>query len=99
MRYFHAGLLACWLSISGCAGGLLQVAMNKNENLTVEQIEAYQKTGHKVFFCFQIGGPPPIGNTTILVVPQTVTPQFNFGSNCQLVGGMVDTPGLKPVAP
>ena len=92
-RLVYAGGLAVLLSLEwGCAGGLLQIAMNKDINLTPEQIKAYQETGHKVFFCFTVGGPPPVGNTTILVVPQTVNPVFNFGSNCTLIQGLVDQP-------
>lgn len=86
MRYFIAAfLLGLMLSVNGCATMLLQG--QGAANLTPEQIDAYSKIGQDVYWCFQIGGPPPVGNTTLLIMPKTVKPKISYGSNCQLMTG------------
>ena len=77
-------LIFGFLLLGGCTGVLLQGAMNKGDNLTPEQIEAYNKVGGKVYSCFQIAGPPPAGGTTILVVPKEAPVTVKFLPNCML---------------
>lgn len=96
--------IALLCSVSGCAGVLLQGVDNK-ASLTPEQIDAYNRVGSAVYGCFQLGGPPPAGNTTWIVMPKTATTNLTFMSNCMITGGSGATvlnPGIPfggPIAP
>lgn len=84
-----AFLLACLLSLDGCAGILLTTAMNHPEDiLPPEQIRAYNEVGYNVYGCITIGGPPPAGNALFIIVPKTgvVTPTLpRFSDGCHLL--------------
>lgn len=73
--------------LPGCALTLLKSAMDKNDNLSPEQIEAYNKVGLDVYACFEAGGPPPSGNLVFMLWPKTKDPKVSFGPNCQIVRG------------
>lgn len=78
-------LLLLLFSVPGCAFTLLKNAMDKNENLSPEQIEAYSKIGLDVYACFEVGGPPPMGNVVFMLWPKTKELKASFGPNCQIV--------------
>ena len=81
-----ASLLSVLLSASGCTGMLIGNALQQGQQLTAEQIKAYNDVGSNVYGCFQIGGPPPAGNTVWLVVPKNSTaPLPKFGDNCHVI--------------
>jgi hypothetical protein len=71
--------------LSGCSSILMGSSINHGANLTPEQIEAYGKVGSAVYTCFQIGGPPPAGNTMVILIPKDKTMAFIFGDNCHLI--------------
>lgn len=79
--------LIATLWLSGCSGILLHHAMDPQSSLlTPEQIDAYDKVGSDVYTCFQVGGPPPIGQVVLLTWPKTKPPpQIVFGANCQIL--------------
>lgn len=78
-------LWALLILLPGCAFTLLQNALNKNENLSPEQIEAYNKIGLDVYACFEVGGPPPTGNMVFMLWPKLKAFDGGFGPNCQIV--------------
>ena len=79
-----AAMLALLLALNGCAAQLIGNAIGQGQNLTPEQIKAYNEIGANVYGCFQIGGPPPAGNTQWVVVPKDgAAPKF--GDNCHIV--------------
>jgi hypothetical protein len=71
------------LGLSSCMTTLLTGQVAKE--MTAEQIKAYKESGQDVYGCFQIGGPPPAGNTLWLVVPKGVVVNSQFGDNCHLI--------------
>ena len=87
MKDFVLGsLLACVLSLTGCTGMLIGNALQQGQNLTPEQIKAYNDVGANVYGCFQIGGPPPAGNTQWIVIPKgSNAPLPRFGDMCHLI--------------
>ena len=79
-------LLAVVLSLNGCAAMLISSAMNKpNEALPPETIKAYNDIGSKVFACFNLGGPPPVGTALFIIVPRTAEVSPKFGDGCHLL--------------
>ncbi len=60
-------------------------ALNQGKDLTPEQIKALNEVGSAVYGCFQIGGPPPAGNTVWIVVPKGAAVPDTFGDNCHLL--------------
>lgn len=70
--------------LPGCTSMLIGNALSQGQNLTPEQIEQYQKTGSAVYGCFQVGGPPPVGNTQWVVLPHG-SPAPKFGDNCHII--------------
>lgn len=80
IKWVKVGILA--LSLSGCALVGLSAVTN---SMTPEQIAAHEKAGKDVYGCFTVGGPPPIGGTTWIVVPKGAKPNLSFGANCQLI--------------
>ena len=86
MKLLLTGLvLLCMFAVFGCSGILLHHAMDKGENLTPAQIREYNESGHAVYGCFQIGGPPPVGNTIWLIVPKGAAINFQITDNCHLL--------------
>ncbi len=82
----NAAMLAVLLSMTtGCAGILMSNAIHQGQDLTPEQIKAYNESGSAVYGCFQIGGPPPAGNTVWIVIPKGQPVAFKFGDNCHVV--------------
>lgn len=73
------------LVLGGCSGIALLHGIDSSQGLTTEQIKALRDTGHSVYGCFQIGGPPPAGNTVWVVVPQSTPINFLFGDNCHIL--------------
>jgi hypothetical protein len=82
MRSF---LLLAVLSLTGCSGLALIHAVDRGDALTPEQIKAYKEMNQAVYGCFQIGGPPPAGNTVWIVVPANSPINFKFGDNCHVI--------------
>lgn len=83
-RFLLIALFA--LSLPGCSGFyLINSALGKGENLTPDQIKAYQATGSDVYGCFQIGGPPPAGNTNWIIIPKNAPKKPAFGDNCHVL--------------
>jgi hypothetical protein len=85
--WLYGALIASFLSLTapGCAAALIGKALDKDQTLTAEQIKAYNDVGSAVYGCFQIGGPPPAGNTVWIVAPKGVTMTFKFGDNCHVL--------------
>lgn len=83
MKKFIFLLALAWL-LASC-GGFLLSQVTHPERMTPEQIAAYEKLNKDVYVCFTLGGPPPIGGTTWIVVPKDSKPNLSFGSNCQLI--------------
>jgi len=78
MRYFFLLLL---LFQSSC----IMAALSRPDNLTAEQIKAYNDVGYDVYGCFKISGPPPIGGLTILTLPKGKKSNLSFSPNCELL--------------
>ena len=76
-----AGLLA-----PGCA-----ITARNAAELSPEQIQELRDQGHEIIKCFQICGPPPSGNTTIIVVPRRAIAKFKFSANCAIIEGSLET--------
>ena len=73
-------LIVSLLFVSGCAGLIGNVS--RPDNLSPEQIRAYNEAGLDVYGCFQIGGPPPAGNTTWITIPKGSKSNVKFLPNC-----------------
>ena len=82
--------LFCILLISLLASGCAITARNAAE-LSPEQIQELRDQGHEIIKCFQIGGPPPVGNTTIIIVPRRSIAKFKFSANCGILEGSLET--------
>ena len=80
IKWVGVGILAFLLS-----GGALVGLSALTNPMTSEQIAAHEKAGRDVYGCFTVGGPPPIGGTTWIVVPKGAKPTLSFGANCQLI--------------
>jgi hypothetical protein len=80
-----ATILAAVLLAGGCTGILMADAARQGKDLTPEQIKAYNEIGSAVYGCFQIGGPPPAGNTVWIIVPKGTEAKFHFADNCHLI--------------
>ncbi len=80
---FGLSLLAPFL-LGGC---LLAAFQNPDisKQLTPEQIAAYRDLNMDVAFCFSIGGPPPVGNSMIILLPKGTKPTPMFGDGCHIV--------------
>ena len=86
MRLLLQGaLLLCLYATFGCSGILLHHAIDKGQVLSQEQIQAYRDMNMDVYGCFQIGGPPPAGNTVWIVVPKESVVSIRFGDNCHVI--------------
>lgn len=84
--WLSAILLAVMLSATGCTGMLIGNALQQGQNLTPEQIKAYNDVGVNIYGCFQIGGPAPAGNTQWLFISKSSTaPLPKFGDGCHIV--------------
>lgn len=81
------GILALMLLGSGCIAGLAN--FSRPDNLTPEQIEAYNKGGFDVYGCFQVAGPPPAGGMTYIIAPKGSKPSVRFGLNCQPIDASI----------
>ena len=66
----------------GCAGMLGNVS--RPDNLTPEQIRAYNEAGMDLYGCFQVGGPPPAGSTTWITMPKGKDVSIKFLPNCMV---------------
>ncbi len=93
MTWLEKGCWA-WLSILlfllaffvfGCSGIALLHGIDSAQGLNPDQIKALRDTGHSVYGCFQIGGPPPSGNLVWIVVPQGTPVTFKFSDNCHVI--------------
>ena len=83
--FINALLLAILLSATqGCATQLIS-KVAQGDNLTPEQIKAYRESGHDVYGCFQISGPPPSGATVWVIVPKDTKVGFKFGDACHIL--------------
>lgn len=94
MTNYQAGVIA-WVAMLialislllfvGCSGFALLHGIDSTQGLSAEQIKALRDTGHSVYGCFQIGGPPPAGNMVWIIVPQGTPVNFKFGDNCHVI--------------
>ena len=80
-----AAAIALFLSLYGCTGMLIGNALGQGQNLTPEQVKAYQEIGQKVYGCFQVVGPPPSGATMWIVMPKDAILHPRFGDGCRLL--------------
>ena len=82
-----------------CTTMLIGQALNKDQQLSAEQIKAYNEVGLDVYMCFTLGGPPPMGNMTIITVPKNkaIAP-ISYSSNCSILQATL-TNINPPVAP
>jgi len=80
-----AAVLVLFLSLVGCTSMLIGNALGQGQNLTPEQVEAYNKLGQKVYGCFVVVGPPPSGATMWIVLPKDAQMNFKFGDNCRVL--------------
>jgi len=56
--------------------------------LTPEQIKAYQELNVDIVFCLNVGGPPPAGNTTFILLPKGTIFVPTFGDGCHVIQGV-----------
>jgi hypothetical protein len=80
--------LFCFLFL--LVGCVAQLTGSQAQHMTSEQIKEYKDNGFDVYSCFQIGGPPPAGATTFLIVPSGTKVDFQFSPNCQLLVGKIN---------
>lgn len=85
------------LLVQGCAFNLLR-KVTQPEDITPEQIRAYNEVGLDVFMCFQISGPPPGGAMTMFLWPKNKPMSQMFGVSCQIIQS-VAVVGTPPTAP
>lgn len=89
------------LLLQGCAFNLLR-KVTQPEDITPEQIRAYNEVGLDVFMCFQISGPPPGGAMTMFLWPKNKPMSQMFGVSCQIIQtgavvvGTPPTPARQP---
>lgn len=82
MKALRAAVLISAL-LTGCTAMMMG---NPNaQNLTPDQVKAYQDAGQDTYGCIKIGGPPPAGNTIWLVVPHGVKVDFKIGDDCHIL--------------
>ena len=74
-------LLLLFLLNSGCISA---IGMRPN-NMTPEEIKAFNDAGSSVYSCFSIGGPPPVGGLAIITMPKSQKPNVSYSANCQLL--------------
>lgn len=77
----EAFALACLLSLSSCILGPIAAS-----NLSSDQMQAlkeYNQDGD-VYICGIVGGPPPAGAITFLVLPKGTDAKITFNSDCHL---------------
>lgn len=79
-----AALIAMFLSLTGCTGVLTGNQYGR-DNLTAEQIKAYNDQGNKVYMCVQVVGPPPSGAVMHIIVPKDSVYQPRFGDGCRIL--------------
>ena len=85
-----ASFLALLLSLAlGCA---MMLTPQLAQHMTAEQIKAYKEQNADVYSCLSLGGPPPIGATTFIVVPHGSKMDLSFAPNCGILVGKV-SPG------
>ena len=82
--FWIAFVLALLLSITGCTLAMLN-QLDKGQAFTPEQIKAYKEQNMDVYGCFTIGGPPPAGMTTWIIVPKDSRIAVKFGDGCHLL--------------
>ena len=78
-------LLLLALMTMGCA-----ITAQNAASLTPEQIQALREQGHEIVKCVQIGGPPPSGNVTVLVIPKDSRAHLKFAPNCSILEGTLE---------
>ena len=82
-------LLLC----NSCGYNIITKALdNKDQLPSSEQIKALREQNMDVYICFTLGGPPPIGNITIIAIPKGSKPNFAYSSNCGLLQGNLNQP-------
>lgn len=80
-----ATVLALFLAMGfeGCTNSTLdRVRQADLVNLSPDQIQALDAAGQAVVACLQIGGPPPLGSGSILVVPKQAAGSVEFAADC-----------------
>ena len=74
-------ILFSLLILSGCALTTLST-INKNGELSPEQIAAIREADLNMYGCLSVGGPPPIVNTTWIIFPKDQIAPVLFLPNC-----------------
>jgi len=76
------------LFLPGCMLATLgQVA--QSQDLSPDQIRAYQEAGAQPYGCVGIGGPPPIGGLSWIFAPKDVRVIIKYGPQCQLLSAEI----------
>lgn len=70
-------LFLCGLALPGCMLSTLG-----DRDLSPAKIRALREADMNVYGCFQLGGPPPSGNTTWIVYPKDQPAPVLFLPNC-----------------
>lgn len=81
----YAALIALVLSMTQGCMLMMAAKVRSIEDLSPEQITALREANMDIYGCFQVGGPPPIGNTTLIIMPKdTMFTRLAFLPNCQI---------------
>lgn len=84
LNIIGSSLLGLMLGLNGCTLATLHNAQELRD-LSPEQINAIREANMDIYACFQIGGPPPVGNTTFIIMPKdTMFTRLAFLPNCQI---------------
>lgn len=79
-------MLVAILILAMCSGCIAAMAARSQElkDLSPEQITALKDANLDLYGCFQLGGPPPIGATTFIVMPKGHKVDVSFLPNCMV---------------
>ena len=76
-------LAACLLS--GCTSMLIGNSFQQGQDLTPEEIRAYNEIGFDFHSCMSFAGPPPSGNYVKILTPKARNVTIKFSQNCQIL--------------
>ena len=75
-------MLAVILSLSSCALTGFGLTPSQVLSMTPEQIQALKDQNFKIWTCSRLGGPPPVGNSILIIVPKDSSVQYRFTADC-----------------
>lgn len=73
------------MALSGCTSMLIGNALNQGQELTPDEIRAYNEIGFDVHSCVSVIGPPPSGSYIKILTPKARNTAVKFGVNCQVI--------------